>query len=98
MRHWIIAVLAPVALAGCHAGKQPPENRCAMYWDYYYNAGLGKSPDQRQKAEGVNFSDIRSIIKADVSAKTKVCQRILKDAFPDDPVLQRVREPIPPAQ
>ncbi len=94
----ILAVsIAALALAGCKGGEQPPENRCAMYWDYYYNAGLGKSPAERQSAEGVAFDDIRAIIKADASDNTRVCQKILNDAFPGDPALKGVAGPIPPA-
>ncbi|MCW3837002.1 hypothetical protein ACFQ1E_13420 [Sphingomonas canadensis] len=92
----LLAVL-PLALAACQKGELPAESRCAMYWDYYYNAGLGKPPAERQKAEGVRFDDIRAIVAADPSAKTRVCQKILKDAFPDDPVLTRVQGAIPPA-
>lgn len=84
-------------LAGCQARELPPESRCTMYWDYYYNSGLGKPPAERQQAEGVQFDDIRAIIRADPSAKTRVCQKILKDAFPQDPVLGAVEGPIPPA-
>ena len=91
------AVTAALLLAGCKGGEQPPENRCAMYWDYYYNAGLGKSASERQSAAGVEFGDIRAIVKADPSAKTKVCQKILNDAFPGDPALQGVTGPIPAA-
>ncbi|GGZ88520.1 hypothetical protein [Novosphingobium arvoryzae] len=91
------AASATLLLAGCKGGDLPPENRCAMYWDYYYNAGLGKSPAERQSAEGVEFGDIRAIVKADPSDKTKVCQKILNDAFPGDPALQGVTGPIPPA-
>jgi hypothetical protein len=84
-------------LAGCKGGDLPPENRCAMYWDYYYNAGLGKAPAERQTAAGVEFDDIRAIIKADPSTTTRVCQKILNDAFPGDPALEGVTGPIPAA-
>lgn len=94
----MIAASAVVLLAGCKGGNLPPENRCAMYWDYYYNAGLGKPPAERQSAAGVEFGDIRTIVKADPSAKTKVCQKILNDAFPGDPALQGVTGPIPVAR
>ena len=92
------ALVALLVLAGCKGGNLPPENRCAMYWDYYYNAGLGKAPAVRQAAEGVDFKDIRAIVSADPSAKTRVCQKILNDAFPGDPALRGVAGPIPPAQ
>lgn len=92
-----IAAVSTLLLAGCKGGDLPPENRCSMYWDYYYNAGLGKPVAERQSAEGVEFADIRAIIKADPSEKTKVCQKILKDAFPNDPALQGVTTPIPAA-
>lgn len=97
-RPLVSAVGAVLLLAGCKGGEQPPENRCAMYWDYYYNAGLGKPAAERQSAEGVEFNDIRAIVKADPSAKTKVCQKILNDAFPGDPALQDVKGPIPAAK
>lgn len=101
MTHRLIlpAILLPglLFIAGCRQGELPPENRCAMYWDYYYNSGLGKSAEDRQRAEGVEFADIRAIVKADPSGKTKVCQKILNDAFPGDPALQGVAGPIPPA-
>lgn len=97
MKGMMSAAVAVLALAACKGGQQPPENRCAMYWDYYYNAGLGKSPAERQSAEGVAFDDIRAIIKADASPRTKVCQKILNDAFPGDPALKDVAGPIPPA-
>ena len=84
-------------LAGCQGGDLPPESRCAMYWDYYYNAGLGKAQAERQAAVGVEFDDIRAIISADPSPKTKVCQKVLNDAFPGDPALQGVTAPIPAA-
>lgn len=90
--------LSLAMLAACAPRDLPPENRCAMYWDYYYNAGLGKPPAERQTAEGVDFADIRAIIQADPSDKTKVCQKVLNDAFPGDPALQKVTTPIPPAQ
>lgn len=97
MKATLVAGIALLALAGCKGGEQPPENRCAMYWDYYYNTGLGKSPAERQSAEGVKFDDIRAIIKADPSPRTKACQKILNDAFPGDPALKGVTGPIPPA-
>jgi len=97
MKRKITITIGALLLAGCKGGEQPPENRCAMYWDYYYNAGLGKSPAERQSAEGVKFDDIRAIIKADSSPKTKACQKILNDAFPGDPALKGVAGPIPPA-
>lgn len=93
----LVAASAALFLAGCKGGEQPPENRCAMYWDYYYNTGLGKPVAERQSAEGVEFGDIRAIVKADPSARTKVCQKILNDAFPGDPALQGVTGPIPAA-
>lgn len=80
-------------LVGCKGGDLPPESRCAMYWDYYYNDGLGKAQAERQAAAGVEFDDIRAIVSADPSPKTKVCQKILKDAFPDDPALRGVTVP-----
>lgn len=83
-----------LVLAGCNGGDLPPESRCSMYWDYYYNAGLGKPPAERQTAAGVEFGDIRTIIKADPSATTRVCQKILNDAFPGDPALRGVTGPI----
>lgn len=93
-----LAVVAAVLLvAGCNRGELPPENRCTMYWDYYYNAGLGKAAAERQKAEGVSFDDIRAIIKADPSTKTRVCQKILNDAFPGDSALKGVTGSIPTA-
>jgi hypothetical protein len=95
------AVLPSVALVlllvACKGGDLPPESRCAMYWDYYDNAGLGKAKAERQTAGGVEFDDIRAIIKADPSRKTKVCQKILNDAFPGDPALQGVMAVIPAA-
>ncbi|MDE2619024.1 MAG: hypothetical protein KGL54_02555 [Sphingomonadales bacterium] len=91
-------VAALLALGACKGGNLPPENRCAMYWDYYYNAGLGKAPAVRQAAEGVDFRDVRAIVTADPSAKTRVCQKILNDAFPGDAALRGVAGPIPPAQ
>lgn len=97
MKGMIVAGIGVLALAGCKGGAQPPENRCAMYWDYYYNAGLGKPMAERQSAEGVQFDDIRAIVKADPSPTTKVCQKILNDAFPGDPALKGVAGPIPPA-
>lgn len=97
MKSMIGVALAALALAGCKGGEQPPENRCAMYWDYYYNTGLGKSQAERQSAEGVKFDDIRAIIKADASDRTRVCQKILNDAFPGDPALKGMTGPIPPA-
>lgn len=97
MKGMIVAGIAVLALAGCKGGQQPPENRCAMYWDYYYNTGLGKGQAERQSAEGVKFDDIRAIIKADSSPKTKACQKILNDAFPGDPALKGAAGPIPPA-
>lgn len=93
----LVAANAALLLAGCKGGEQPPENRCAMYWDYYYNAGLGKPAAERQSAAGVEFADIRAIVKADPSAKTMVCQKILNDAFPGDPALQGVTGAIPAA-
>ncbi|MFA5963367.1 MAG: hypothetical protein WC804_05065 [Sphingomonas sp.] len=93
----IAAASAALLLTGCKGGKLPPESRCSMYWDYYYNAGLGKPPAERQSADGVEFGDIRSIVKADPSTKTRVCQKILNDAFPGDPALQGVAGPIPEA-
>lgn len=97
MKIAMCAAAAMLLLAGCKRGELPPENRCTMYWDYYYNAGLDKAPAERQKAEGVDFADIRAIIKADPSAKTRVCQKILNDAFPGDPALAGVTGPIPKA-
>ena len=97
MKCMIEAGIAVLALSGCKGGEQPPENRCAMYWDYYYNAGLGKAPAERQSAEGVKFDDIRAIITADPSPKTRVCQKILNDAFPGDAALKGVAGPIPSA-
>ena len=97
MRLVLIPIVAAAALAGCQKGPLPPESRCAMYWDYYYNAGVGKPDSVRQHAEGVKFDDIREIVRADPSPKTKVCQKILNDAFPRDPALKQVKEPIPPA-
>lgn len=88
---------AVLLLAACKSGDLPPESRCSMYWDYYYNTGLGQAPAQRQTASGVEFDDIRAIVKADPSAKTKVCQKILNDAFPGDPALRGVTGPIPAA-
>lgn len=93
----VAAAIAMALLGGCKRGELPPESRCAMYWDYYYNAGLGKPPAERQTAEGVKFDDIRAIIKADPSKTTHACQRILNDAFPGDPALKGVTGPIPPA-
>jgi hypothetical protein len=84
-------------LAGCKSGPLPPESRCSMYWDYYYNAGLGQPLAERQKAEGVDFADIRVIVATDPSDKTRVCQRVLNDAFPTDPALSKVTAPIPQA-
>ncbi len=81
------ALAAPL-LSGCHRGEIPLENRCAMYSDYYYNAGLGKSLAERRHATGVKFDDIRAILTADPSERTKTCRQILQDAFPDDPVLK----------
>ena len=97
MRLVLFSVAASAALVACQRGDLPPENRCAMYWDYYYNAGLGKAPAERQNAEGVDFDDIRQIVTADPSEKTSVCQKVLNDAFPGDPALKGVKGPIPPA-
>lgn len=97
MKFALLAVPAAFLLAACNSGELPPENRCAMYWDYYYNAGLGRPPAERQKANGVDFADIRAIIMADPSEKTGVCQKILHDAFPGDPALSKTKGPIPPA-
>lgn len=91
------AAAAVLLLSGCSGRELPPESRCSMYWDYYYNAGLGKTPVERRTAEGVEFDDIRAIIVADPSAKTRACQKILNDAFPGDPALQGVTGPIPAA-
>jgi hypothetical protein len=93
----ILLSFASLILPGCRQGDLPPENRCAMYWDYYYNAGLGKPEAERRKAEGVNFGDIREIVTNDPSEKTRVCQRILNDAYPGDPALKGVKGPIPNA-
>lgn len=98
MKAILATAIAMTLLAGCKRGELPPESRCAMYWDYYYNAGLGKAPAERQKAEGVKFDDIRAIITADPSKKTHACQKILNDAFPGDPALKGVTGPIPSAQ
>jgi hypothetical protein len=81
------AIATLLLLAACKAGPQPPENRCAMYWDYYYNAGLGKPLAERQSAEGVDFADVRAIIAAEPAHTSRVCVKILKDAFPGDPAL-----------
>lgn len=97
MRIILSSAAVVLLVTGCKGGDLPPESRCSMYWDYYYNAGLGKAPAQRQTASGVEFDDIRAIIKADPSTKTKVCQKILNDAFPGDPALQGVTAPIPEA-
>ena len=97
MRLLLSSATAMLLLTGCKSGNLPPESRCSMYWDYYYNAGLGKPPAQRQTAAGVEFDDIRAIVKADPSANTKVCQKILNDAFPGDPALEGVTAPIPAA-
>lgn len=98
MKAIFLALPAALLLASCQSGDLPPENRCAMYWDYYYNAGLGKPLPERQKAEGVDFANIRAIVTADPSEKTEVCQKVLNDAFPGDPALTEVKGPIPPAQ
>jgi hypothetical protein len=66
-------------------------------WHYYYNTGLGQPLEERQSARGVEFDDIRAIIQADQSSTTAVCQRILNDAFPDDPVLLLIEGEIPTA-
>lgn len=92
-----LSASALLLLAGCKSGPLPAESRCSMYWDYYYNAGLGRPPEERQKAEGVDFGDIRMIVAADPSEKTRVCQKVLNDAFPGDPALSKVTAPIPPA-
>ena len=97
MRIATCTALAVLLLTGCKQGPLPPENRCTMYWDYYYNAGLGKAPAERQKAEGVDFADIRVIIKADPGKTSRVCQKILNDAFPGDPALAGVTALIPKA-
>lgn len=96
--HLAMLVVAGLGVAGCQQGELPPENRCTMYWDYYYNAGLGKPVEVRRAAEGVKFDDIRAIVTADPSTKTVVCQKILKNAFPDDPALKSVTGPIPNAE
>ncbi|ODP37172.1 hypothetical protein [Sphingomonas turrisvirgatae] len=93
-----LMVVAGLGLAGCGQRDLPPENRCTMYWDYYYNTGLGKPVAARRTAEGVKFDDIRQIVTADPSKKTAVCQKILNDAFPGDPALKAVAGPIPKAQ
>lgn len=97
MRIFLSSATAMLLLTGCQSGDLPPESRCSMYWDYYYNTGLGKASAQRQAAEGVAFDDIRAIIRADPSANTRVCQKILNDAFPGDPALDGVTAPIPAA-
>ena len=98
MKALYLALPAALALVSCKGGDLPPENRCAMYWDYYYNTGLGKELPERQKAEGVDWADIRAIVTADPSEKTKVCQKVLNDAFPGDAALADVKGPIPAAQ
>ena len=98
MKKLVLFAAVAAALAGCKQGELPPESRCTMYWDYYYNTGLGKPEAERQAAKGVEFDDIRAIIIEDPSKKTRVCQKILNDAFPGDPALANVTDPIPPAQ
>ncbi|RYE04097.1 MAG: hypothetical protein EOP61_01895 [Sphingomonadales bacterium] len=95
MRLVSLSILAALGLAGCQKGELAPESRCSMYWDYYYNTGVGKPPATRQQAEGVKFDDVRSIVRNDPSSKTRVCQKILNDAFPGDPALKDVKDPIP---
>ncbi|GEM_PF-1056496 len=92
-----LSASALLLLAGCKSGPLPPESRCSMYWDYYYNAGLGQPLAERQKAEGVDFADIRMIVANDPSQTTRACQKVLNDAFPGDPALSKVTGPIPPA-
>lgn len=95
MRLVSLSIIAALGLAGCQKGELAPENRCTMYWDYYYNSGVGKPLATRQKAEGVKFDDVRSIVRNDPSKTTRICQKILNDAFPGDPALKDVKEPIP---
>jgi len=95
MKKMALALLAVLATTACKQDNLPPESRCTMYWDYYYNAGLGKSEAEKQSAKGVVFDDIRAIIKADPSKKTRVCQKILNDAFPNDEVLKLIEGPVP---
>lgn len=95
MKLVLLSITAALGLAGCQKGELAPESRCSMYWDYYYNSGAGKPIATRQQAEGVKFDDIREIVRRDPSAKTRVCQKILNDAFPGDPALKGVKEPIP---
>ena len=98
MKALYLTLPAALALVACKGGNLPPENRGAMYWDYYYNTGLGKELPERKNAEGVDWADIRAIVTADPSDKTKVCQKILNDAFPGDAALAKVKGPIPAAQ
>ena len=98
MRLVMLSAVAPLALVACQKGDLPPESRCTMYWDYYYNSGLGKPAGEREKAEGVDFADIRRIVASDPSAKTRVCQKILNHAAPGDPALKAVTGTIPAAE